>query len=186
MACCKPCCGCADCTEGQQGKCCCGGSSGTCCQEGEYCCSGVCQSTPCGTPCDANDDCGAGEICCDNGYCGSEYCHYSAEVVWSGAGEGDACPGGFAEAGLTGGGKRICRICATSGGPCDEQDWWSGVDPGGDWSLDPNTLGVTSNCESAYCAGLCDPNYAGSCCPGCECVSDGNGGYECVAEEPPP
>lgn len=47
MACCKPCCGCADCTEGQEGKCCCGGSSGTCCQAGEYCCSGVCQPTPC-------------------------------------------------------------------------------------------------------------------------------------------
>lgn len=57
MACCKPCCGCADCEEGQQGKCCCGGSSGTCCQEGEYCCSGACSANPCGSPCDVYTDC---------------------------------------------------------------------------------------------------------------------------------
>lgn len=48
MACCKVCCGCADCTEGQPGKCCCGGPTGECCQTGEYCCQGVCQPTPCG------------------------------------------------------------------------------------------------------------------------------------------
>jgi hypothetical protein len=55
MACCKACCGCADCSEGQQGKCCCGGASGSCCSASEYCCSGACQ----GSPCD-----GAGYICC--------------------------------------------------------------------------------------------------------------------------
>lgn len=55
MACCKPCCGCADCTEGGQGKCCCGGAEGTCCQEGEYCCGGVCQA------------------CCDSGDCQEGY-----------------------------------------------------------------------------------------------------------------
>lgn len=47
MACCKVCCGCQDCTEGQQGKCCCGGSTGECCQADEYCCSGACQPDPC-------------------------------------------------------------------------------------------------------------------------------------------
>lgn len=49
MACCKPCCGCADCTEGQEGKCCCPsqGPDGTCCSEGEYCCDGACQPEPC-------------------------------------------------------------------------------------------------------------------------------------------
>lgn len=54
MACCKPCCGCAVCSQGQEGKCCCGGATGTCCQPGEYCCSGVCQATPCDgcEPCD--------------------------------------------------------------------------------------------------------------------------------------
>ena len=54
MACCKCCCGNADCAEGQQGKCCCGG---TCCQEGEYCCDGECQAGEC--------ECGPGdEYCC--------------------------------------------------------------------------------------------------------------------------
>lgn len=52
MACCKICCGCADCSEGQEGKCCCGGEEGSCCQEGEYCCGGVCQEEPCGCQCE--------------------------------------------------------------------------------------------------------------------------------------
>lgn len=58
MACCKPCCGCQECAEGQQGKCCCPsqGPDGTCCSEGEYCCSGVCQPEPC-ADCDADEDC---------------------------------------------------------------------------------------------------------------------------------
>lgn len=67
MACCKCCCGGADCAEGDQGKCCCGGSSGTCCQEGEYCCDGVCEPDPC--ECVDDEDCTAppGEVaqCCD-------------------------------------------------------------------------------------------------------------------------
>jgi len=54
MACCKCCCGNADCAEGDSGKCCCGGASGTCCQEGEYCCSGACQPGPC---CEDDADC---------------------------------------------------------------------------------------------------------------------------------
>lgn len=50
MACCKVCCGCAICEEGDQGKCCCGtGSSAVCCEEGEYCCDGACQAEPCCT-----------------------------------------------------------------------------------------------------------------------------------------
>lgn len=44
MACCKCCCGNADCSEGQQGKCCCGES---CCGPDQYCCGGSCQSTEC-------------------------------------------------------------------------------------------------------------------------------------------
>lgn len=47
MACCKPCCGCQDCAENQEGKCCCGGATGTCCQPGEYCVSGVCENFAC-------------------------------------------------------------------------------------------------------------------------------------------
>ncbi len=50
MACCRCCCGGADCTEGQEGKCCCGGAEGACCQPGEYCCSGVCEPEPCSSP----------------------------------------------------------------------------------------------------------------------------------------
>lgn len=49
MACCKICCGCADCPENEllPGKCCCGGQPGECCQDGEYCCDGVCETDPC-------------------------------------------------------------------------------------------------------------------------------------------
>jgi hypothetical protein len=47
VACCRCCCGGADCAEGQAGKCCCGN---TCCQVGEFCCDGVCQPEPCEEP----------------------------------------------------------------------------------------------------------------------------------------
>lgn len=74
MACCKCCCGNADCAEGDQGKCCCGGS---CCDTDEYCCGGGCQSDPC---CDTDEDCsyvvascsGAGESGCGFGCDASE------------------------------------------------------------------------------------------------------------------
>lgn len=56
MACCKVCCGCQNCTEGQEGKCCCGGESGTCCSAGEYCCDGVCYEGGCIGAC-CNADC---------------------------------------------------------------------------------------------------------------------------------
>jgi len=56
MACCKPCCGCKDCAEGEQGKCCCGGAGGTCCNVGEFCCSGACQPEPCNNNCDMYQD----------------------------------------------------------------------------------------------------------------------------------
>lgn len=51
MACNCLCCGCVNCTEGQEGKCCCGGSSGACCQAGEFCCSGVCLEGGCECGC---------------------------------------------------------------------------------------------------------------------------------------
>lgn len=83
MACCKPCCGCADCTEGQEGKCCCGGAAGTCCPPGEFCCSGVC--TPggcCSGACDAENPCPPGCACVD-GVCVPEQlgacCEYFCE-----------------------------------------------------------------------------------------------------------
>lgn len=59
MACCKCCCGNADCEEGDEGKCCCGGSSGECCDVGEYCCSGVCEPDPCGGTCCFKDAVGS-------------------------------------------------------------------------------------------------------------------------------
>lgn len=67
MACCKACCGCVDCAEGDEGKCCCGGSGGECCDVGEYCCSGSCQATPC-EACSGHGDCGPGD-CCVGGTC---------------------------------------------------------------------------------------------------------------------
>lgn len=58
MACCKCCCGNANCEQGDQGKCCCGGAEGTCCTEEEYCCDGECQATPCtGACCDSTFGC---------------------------------------------------------------------------------------------------------------------------------
>ena len=61
MACCKACCGCADCSEGGQGKCCCGGAEGACCDVGEYCCDGECVPGPC---CTVDEDC----LFCDEGF----------------------------------------------------------------------------------------------------------------------
>lgn len=79
MACCRICCGCQNCTEGQEGKCCCGGPSGECCQTGEYCCSGVCQPTPCGG------------VCCIEGMCYPLDEYFTAEMCgWYG---GQVYPG---------------------------------------------------------------------------------------------
>lgn len=47
MACNCLCCGCQNCTEGQEGKCCCGGPTGECCQPGYFCCDGVCLEGGC-------------------------------------------------------------------------------------------------------------------------------------------
>lgn len=47
MACNCLCCGCQNCTEGQEGKCCCGGPTGECCQAGYFCCDGVCLEGGC-------------------------------------------------------------------------------------------------------------------------------------------
>lgn len=85
MACCKCCCGNADCSEGQQGKCCCGEA---CCSESQCCCSGECKECPCcdnpdPTACTADSDCnycvrtypasggintGGVELICPDGY----------------------------------------------------------------------------------------------------------------------
>lgn len=170
------------------GECCIDGYCINPCPEGEYCCNGVCQEEPCGCSgaCDDNDDCEEGCQCCD-GECDTQYCHYSAEAVWGGEGAGDACPAGFSQSGLSESGKRICKTCETETGPCDDQAWWESVDPGGNWDLILNSLGVTSDCnEEAECTGTCDPDYAGSCCPGCVCDEVEPDYYECVAEEPPP
>jgi len=89
MACCKACCGCADCSEGQQGKCCCGGASGSCCSASEYCCSGACQGTPCDEPCTVDEDC---YFCedpsltvvdpCDGAYSTAKKCCPEGSVAW--------------------------------------------------------------------------------------------------------
>ncbi|MFM2126078.1 MAG: hypothetical protein RL328_2529, partial [Acidobacteriota bacterium] len=71
MACCKPCCGCQTCAEGQEGKCCCGGASGSCCQPGECCYAGACQS--CGAACE--------ELNCVTFEWDLEYLNYSDYTV---------------------------------------------------------------------------------------------------------
>ena len=169
-----------------------GGSSVSyCTEERPNCCDGTCQAEECPDPCETDEDCASGELCCDE-VCATQYCHFHADVVWDGDGVGDACPSGFQQSGLSGFGKRICRTCQTEAGPyfesgCDEQAWWEGIAPGGDWSLDLNSLGLTADCnQEATCGGVCDPDYPGSCCEGCTCVEVDVDYYECQAEEPPP
>ena len=67
MACCKVCCGCKECDEGEEGKCCCGSE---CCAPDTYCCNAECVEAcsegqegdcKCGPYCCAQD-----EYCCDN------------------------------------------------------------------------------------------------------------------------
>lgn len=89
MACCKACCGCADCAEGDQGKCCCGGASGECCDVGEYCCSGACQGSPCEAECTVDEDCYYCENAalilvdpCDGTYSTDKKCCPEGSVAW--------------------------------------------------------------------------------------------------------
>lgn len=57
MACNCLCCGCQNCSEGQEGKCCCGGPSGECCQPGYFCCDGVCLEGGCEGACCVDGEC---------------------------------------------------------------------------------------------------------------------------------
>lgn len=114
MACCKVCCGCQDCTEGQPGKCCCGGSSGECCSESEYCCGGVCQAEPCGGAC-----------CLPDGTCvdglTQEECEACETYVCYETLYADPCPEGWV--GTNGVCNRVsdvatCEECDAIGGHC--------------------------------------------------------------------
>ena len=104
MACCKVCCGCKECDEGEEGKCCCGseccaadtyccnaecveacseGQEGdckcadACCYQDEYCCDGECVEA-CGEgdagPCKCSSDCCAAGEYCCDGVCQAEPC----------------------------------------------------------------------------------------------------------------
>lgn len=64
MPCCKICCGCSDCAQGQSGKCCCGGAQGSCCATDQVCCSGVC----CNNVCCNGVCCPPGQVC-QSGVC---------------------------------------------------------------------------------------------------------------------
>lgn len=80
MACCKVCCGCKECAEGEEGKCCCGNE---CCAASTYCCNAECVSA-----CSQGQvgDCKCATECCTN----SEYCCDGACV--GACGEGGAGP----------------------------------------------------------------------------------------------
>jgi hypothetical protein len=104
MACCKVCCGCKECDEGEEGKCCCGseccapdtyccnaecveacseGQEGdckctdACCYQDEYCCDGECVEA-CGEggagPCKCDSTCCADGEYCCDGECQEEPC----------------------------------------------------------------------------------------------------------------
>ena len=68
MACCKVCCGCKECDEGEEGKCCCGNE---CCAASTYCCNAECVSA-----CSEGQegDCKCSDACCyqDEYCCGGE------------------------------------------------------------------------------------------------------------------
>lgn len=86
MACNCLCCGCQNCTEGQEGKCCCGGPSGECCQPGEFCCNGVCLEGGCEGACCVDGECSitsqadcsgvwqGPNTTCEDGDCADECC----------------------------------------------------------------------------------------------------------------
>ena len=100
MACCKICCGCADCTEGQEGKCCCGGQSGECCQPGEVCCDGVCTPGDSCCECETAEDCAEGQYCCPDEFggcssCSDEFCGDIECQECTDAYGYDDCPPGF-------------------------------------------------------------------------------------------
>lgn len=85
MGCCKACCGCQDCEEGQEGKCCCGtGTTATCCDASEYCCSGdcvpLCEEGEEGVCMCVDTCCPQGEYCCD-GECVEEPCNTCGDCV---------------------------------------------------------------------------------------------------------
>ena len=134
MACCKACCGCADCSEGQQGKCCCGGASGSCCSASEYCCSGACQGTPC-----EEEECVTDEDCCfDEGWSPVPPC--------SGSGETKCCPEGSV--------GWVDDIGDARAGNCVDD-----CDPSGGVVASPGTKGFC--CDNVCQAGEC---YICCCC----------------------
>lgn len=116
----------------------------------------LCSEVECSPPpeCESDADCETGHCC--EGTCQDVqmYCHYTAEIVWTGEGDG-SCPGGFDPNGETEYGNEKCIKCETiASDECDEQTWWTSVDPGGDWSLVGNSLGYTRNCDEAHCDSL--------------------------------
>lgn len=70
MPCCKTCCGCKNCTQGQAGKCCCGGAAGTCCDTDQVCCGNQC----CDSVCCSGVCCSPGQVCCRGVCCEASNC----------------------------------------------------------------------------------------------------------------
>lgn len=118
MTCCKVCCGCKECDEGEEGKCCCGleccapdtyccnaecvpacseGQEGdckctdACCYQDEYCCDGYCVEA-CGEggvgPCKCNSTCCAEGEFCCDGVCQAEPCECETDEDCP---EGEVC-----------------------------------------------------------------------------------------------
>lgn len=172
MACCRICCGCQNCTEGQQGKCCCGGPSGECCQTGEYCCQGVCQPTPC--------DLGA---CCDPFFGCYESTQMECWGFWQGPGttcNPDPCqfPGACCVDGECSAVESEAE-CTAAGGVY--QGAYSSCEDGsclGGCCGDPICPPQGPPCRPGYFASRC-ADLGGTACDPTEPDSNPNGVYSC-------
>lgn len=145
MACCKPCCGCENCTEGQSGKCCCGGAAGTCCTIDQVCCADEC----CDNVCCTGTCCKPGEVCCDGGpYSNTSECCPTDRVCC----EGVCCPQG--QSCVDG----ECTPCLEGETPC-----------GALCCTQEQTCCNNQCCDTVCCDGVCCP--PGFICVNGQCVN---------------
>lgn len=163
MACCKVCCGCKECDEGEEGKCCCGNE---CCAADTYCCNAECVSA-----CSEGQegDCKCSDACCYQ----DEYC-CAGECVEA-CGEGDAGPCKCSSDCCAEGEYCCDGSCQAEpcGAPCDTYDDCGAnecceggecVPHEGDPALEPT---VPSTCPDGelQCPAGCCPEGSFVCCP---------------------
>lgn len=182
MACCKICCGCSDCAEGQSGKCCCGGSGGSCCTTSQVCCAGSCCDNECcdGVCCEDGDSC-CGQTCCPEGRvcCDDVCCPEHHRCV---DGECEECPDGETPCG---------EECCTQEQTCCDSECCDDVCCVGVCCLPGEIccdgLCKTPPCDSTPCTGPEDCPNGNNCCNGECCDLQGCDWYTtCVPADPDP